>query len=39
MDKKTVNGMPLKAIKKMIANPKTPPHLRASWRKKLKEID
>ena len=38
-EEKRVSGMPVKAIEKMIANPKTPKHLKESWKRKLKEMD
>ena len=31
-----VNGMPLKAIRKMLRNPRTPAQLKRAWREKLK---
>jgi len=30
-----IEGMPVKALKKMLANPRTPKHLKEAWRKKL----
>lgn len=35
---KTINGMPVNAIEKMITNSKTPKHLKESWKRKLKEM-
>jgi len=38
IQKKNKCSMPKKAIEKMLANPKTPEHLKKAWRKKLKEM-
>ncbi len=33
---KKIDKMPVKAIKKMLENPRTPKHLKEAWREKLR---